>query len=172
MTSLARSAYLIKHAPPVFSRMFKQLLLACFISKEELSRRSVALRDTLQDGGSLGSMARPTIVYVINNQQRVSQIQLLVWFGALKQWCDDDPVMLATIDKIDPPVRKPRFPDEIEGDFYRLALFGSPDEIDKAYERWKDYSLFDYLYSTMEYGDTGEIPAYRPEASICSRATS
>ena len=171
MLSLAQSSILLKQAPKVFSRMFEQLMLGCFISQGELSRKAIAIHNalkrdgTLKKGNSLGSMAQPTISYVIDGTQRPGQGQLLLWLEVIRQWCNDSPEMLAKIAKIGVP--KPRYPREVEQDLYRLALYGTIDEIYEAYEYWKDYSLLEYLEETrhmrveqLEFPDTDKMQSY------------
>lgn len=184
MLSLAQASYLIKHAPGVFGRLFDELLLGCYISQGELSRRATEIRNAMKADGSLaqgetlGSMARPTISYVIDGHHRPGQGQLLIWLEALKEWCDDSPDMLAKVARLG--VLKPRYPFDIvtdheagreidlEKDLYRLALMGTIDEIYDAYEYWKDYSLFDFLkderflLSAAGSPNTDEIPNCSP----------
>lgn len=180
MLSLSQSSDLLHRAPKVFSAMFEHLLLGCFISQGELSRKATALRETLIKNGNIargdsliGSQAQQTISNVLDGQQRPTQGQLLLWLHVIRDWCNDSPDMLAKIERINVP--KPRYPAEVEQDFYRLALFGSIDEIREAYEYWKDASLLVYLEETrtiqcqkstaVALQDTDEIPSWIPPLS-------
>lgn len=164
---LAQQSAILHDAPKVFSRMFNQLMLGCFISQSELSRKATAVRKSLIDDGVvargdslIGSQAQQTIDNVTDGDQRPTHGQLRIWLDAIDDWCDDSDGMLAKIAKIGVP--KPRYPREIETDLYRLALYGVIDEIKAAYEKWKDVSLLEYLEMTRyyQYEQQAEFPVY------------
>jgi hypothetical protein len=177
MLSLAQQSAILHDAPKVFSRLFNQLMLGCFISQSELSRKATAVRKSLIDDGVvargdslIGSQAQQTIDNVTDGDQRPTHGQLRIWLDAIEDWCNDSAAMLAKIAKIGVP--KPRYPREIETDLYRLALFGTFDEIKDAYEKWKDVSLLEYLEMTrymknignnISLPDTDELPIYSPQ---------
>jgi hypothetical protein len=177
MLSRCQAAALFKQAPKVFSRMFNQLMLGCYISQGELSRKATAIHNqmkadgSLEKGDSLGSMAQPTISNVLDGQQRPNHGQLMLWLDVIAEWCDDSPDMLEKIAKIE-GAQKPRYPEEIEDDLYRLALYGTIDEIEEMYDKWKDVSLLEYLEMTRDthyeqeelsvYPNTDEIPSLYP----------
>jgi hypothetical protein len=178
MLSLAQQSAILHDAPKVFSRMFNQLMLGCFISQSELARKATATRQSLIDDNVIargdkliGSQAQQTIDNVTDGDQRPTHGQLRIWLDAIADWCEDSPAMLAKIAKIG--VSKPRYPREIERDLYRLALFGTFDEIKKAYEKWKDLSLLEYLEEMRHYQyEQAKFPAYPNTDEIPSFSSS
>lgn len=174
MLSHAEISDLLHEAPKVFSRMFNQLMLGCFISHRELARKGAAFKQELVDAGKIkksdsiiGAQYPQTVDSVADSDQRPTHGQLRFWLDAIADWCNDDPGMLAKIAKIGPPAQKPRYPHEVEQDLYRLALYGTIDEIEDAYERWKDFSLLEYLEETrhmqadlLDFPNTDKIQSY------------
>jgi hypothetical protein len=153
--SRAEKARLLHDAPKVFSRVFAQLLLWCSLSQKDLAVRATAIRDSMVAKGEIskrdsviGSQAQPTISNVMDGQQRPTHGQLLLWLEVVRDWCNDNPDMLAKIARLG--VHKPDYPSAIEDDLYRLALFGTISEISGAYEYWKDLHLFDYFELAKE----------------------
>jgi hypothetical protein len=189
--SPTRRVFLMQNAPRVFARLLEQLMLASLITQSQLARRATAYRQQLIDqkiietgDTQIGAMSQTAISNVIQGVvARPTDGQLWIWLEILQDWYQSAE-MRKRIEEND--LDMPAFPDELKRDLEILALRGSIDEIDDAYERCKDLDLLEdrpvilpshsiYLpkvrqkfehetdYNLQAYPSTGEIypPQYR-----------
>lgn len=169
------NARMLIEAPKLFVRLFDQLMLGCFITQGELSRRATILRDRLVEAGAIercdvlfGSMTQPVINNILKGTQRPNRGQLMLFLAAIEDWCNDDIKMPKRIKKLG--VSRPYYPYELEKDFYHLALFGSNDEICEACAKWRDSNLLEHLElqrRKQEEKNTDELSIPQTEKSPC-----
>lgn len=135
---------LMHNALQLFGQLFKDLLLASLLSQKRLSEEATSRRDALVAKRKIvagdplvGSMAQQTISKVISGQ-RPTPGQLRIWLDFVKEWLQN-PEIRAELRKNNLPIL------DLNEDFrkalYRLALYGTSDEIAKAYKDWKDVDL-------------------------------
>lgn len=152
----AKDIDLIHQACGLFGKLLDQLMLASLLSQHRLSKEATARRNALIAEGRIsrgdpfiGSMAQPTISNVIAGQ-RPTYGQVGIWLDVIKDWYQS-PKMFEKVAKAGLPDPLP-FTDELEGDMWRLALFGTKDEIKAAYKKCKDLDLLE---------DRRVVPSYR-----------
>lgn len=136
---------LMHQAQKLFGKLLDQLMLASLLSQYQLSREATARRDALiaEDRISrgdplLGSMAQQTISNVIAGQ-RPTYGQVDIWLGVIKDWYQSQE-MLDKVASVGLPKPQP-FTAQLEKNMWRLALFGTKNEIKAAYNKCKNLDL-------------------------------
>jgi hypothetical protein len=137
---------LMHKALELFGQLFKDLLLASILSQKKLSEEATRLRDEfvskrqMVPGDPLvGGMTQQTISKVTTGQ-RPTPGQLRIWLDIVKDWINN-PAIRAELIKNNLPI--PDLNEEFERALWRLALYGTIDEIEGAYKAWKDVDLLE-----------------------------
>jgi hypothetical protein len=138
----------MKHAPRLFASLFEQLLLASLLPQGQLAKRATARRQELIGEGliepgdtQIGAMSQTAISNVISGVvSRPTDGQLWIWIELLRDWYKSDEMRKRIMEN---DLEMPEFPKQLERDLELLALRGSIDEIDDAYERCKDLDLLE-----------------------------
>jgi hypothetical protein len=138
---------LIHRAPKLFGQLLDQLMLASLLSQHQLSKEATARRKKLIDDGKIspgdpliGGMTQQTISNVTAGQ-RPTYGQVGIWFDVIRDWYRS-PKMFEKVAKAGLPEPVP-FTAALEKNMWRLALFGTMDEIKEAYEQCKDLDLLE-----------------------------
>jgi hypothetical protein len=144
---------LLRKAPRRFSELLDQLCTAAGLSQARLSREAKQIRKHFIEEGLIaprdpliGSMEQPTISSVISGAQAPTYGQVWIWLKAIRTWYESPRLVekckqIESEYHIEMPV--PQFDHKLEMDLWRLALFGTPDEIINAYNRTKNLNLLD-----------------------------
>lgn len=151
---------LMHNALQLFGQLFKDLLLASLLSQKKLSEEATSRRDALVAKRKIvagdplvGSMAQQTISKVISGQ-RPTPGQLRIWLDFVKEWLQN-PEIQAELRKNNLPI--PDLNEDFRKALYRLALYGTPDEIEKAYKDWKDVDLLEG-HQPLQHHSTYNLP--------------
>lgn len=136
---------LMHQAQKLFGKILDQLMLASLLSQYQLSREATTRRDALIAEGRIsrgdpliGSMAQQTISNVIAGQ-RPTYGQVNIWLDVIKDWYQSQE-MLDKIASVGLPKPQP-FTAQLEKNMWRLALFGTKNEIKAAYKKCKNLNL-------------------------------
>lgn len=142
-----RRIFLMKNAPRLFARLFEQLMLASLLTQSQLSKMAIAFRkERLYETGlvehgdsQIGAMSQTGISNVISGVvPKPTDGQLWIWLEILQDWYNSEE-MKQRIEDNDLDMLE--FPEQLKRDLELLALRGSIEEIDAAYERCKDLDL-------------------------------
>lgn len=137
---------LMHQAPKLFGKILNQLMQASLLSQSQMAKKATVRRDALIEQGKisrgdslLGSMVQETISKVVLGQQRPTYGQVGIWLDVVREWYQSQE-MLDKVKKAGMLTPHP-FTDDLEKNMWRLALFGTKNEIKAAYEKCKDLDL-------------------------------
>jgi transcriptional regulator with XRE-family HTH domain len=132
-------------ARELFGSLLKLLCRRAGITQDKLERDSRAYREELiargllQDDNNSGSMNQSAISRVMKGIQPPTYDQVRIWLEVIDRVYKSDKFR-EICNNIGWPY-KDFFTKELKIDMYRLALFGTPEEVVAAYEQWEDLPL-------------------------------
>lgn len=140
------SAIFHSNARKIFGLLLSFLCDHAGISQRELGRRSVSYRDYLIKNGhiqksySTGGIQHSAICRAIKGEFPLTYSQVFIWLHLLKEECS--------------------LSEQLETDMWRLALYGTPEEVMTAYRSY-EHMLITKDRDTEKFAavrQTGQIP--------------
>jgi hypothetical protein len=128
----------------LFGTLLKIICKRAGITQDKLEEDSRNYCDYLLNTGyihhidEIGSLGQSAISRVINGSQPPTYNQVYIWMYVIRQVYESQEYKQACLDL---DLIPNDFPRDLETDMYRLARFGTPEEIVTAYERRKDMPM-------------------------------
>ena len=155
------SAIFHTHARKVFGVMLGFLCEKANISQCELGRRSETYRRYLLNEGhilhsySTGGLDQPTISRAIKGKVILTYSQVFIWLHLIREELESEEYKASGMGFY--------MSKELETDMWRLALYGTPEEVVYAYCK--------YEHMLEKDRDTEELPAVRRTVKLRQEST-